>query len=41
MRYFARWLAQQGLPVERVYGVHGTGFATEKHVRQVLEMREE
>lgn len=37
MRPFARWLVKNQLAPEQVYQTHEVGFATLKHVRQMLE----
>jgi glyoxylase-like metal-dependent hydrolase (beta-lactamase superfamily II) len=36
MRHFAQWLARNGIAPRRIYGVHGTGYATMEHVRRVV-----
>ena len=35
MRHFAQWLERNRLEPRRIYGVHGTGYATMEHVRRV------
>ena len=36
MQHFARWLVGSGLAVDRIYGTHMSGYATMRHVREVL-----
>lgn len=36
MPFFANWLKQQALRPERIYSVHGRGFATMRHVEQLF-----
>jgi len=36
MPFFARWLKEQTLVPERIYSVHGRGFATMQHIEQIL-----
>jgi glyoxylase-like metal-dependent hydrolase (beta-lactamase superfamily II) len=38
MEFFARWLTERKLEPERIYGTHGRGYATMKHVRQILDL---
>jgi hypothetical protein len=38
MSFFARWLRDNKLAPERIYNVHGRGFATMEHVEQILKM---
>jgi hypothetical protein len=39
MRHFAQWLTKSGLHVNRIYSIHGRGYATMEHVRRVLAIR--
>jgi len=36
MPFFAKWIRQQALAPERIYSVHGRGFATMQHVEQIF-----
>ena len=36
MKFFAGWLAKNGIAAERIYTFHGRGFATMQHVRRAL-----
>ena len=39
MSFFAKWLKDNRLEPERIYGVHSHGFATMDHVHKVLAAR--
>lgn len=36
MRHFGEWLRKNDIEPTRIYGVHGTGYATMEHVRRIL-----
>jgi hypothetical protein len=40
MQHFARWLRDRRLAVDRTYGTHMTGFATMRHMTDVLRLPE-